>query len=327
MSIRGIDVSEFQGNIDWNLVKNEGVQFVMLRAGYGQGNVDTEFRRNASECNRLGIPFGVYWFSYAYNEEMARTEAEYCIGTIAEYQVQYPVCYDFEEASVEYAGNNGVTVTQEMASAFVDTFCRRVEELGYFAMYYSNLDYLDSMFDASLRQKYALWYAQYATSPSISGLAIWQDSDSGVVNGISGNVDTDIAYYDLAETISKAGLNHLEGGGTPPAPEPAPQPEAAITYTIRPGDTLSEIAQRYGTTYQQLAQYNGISNPNLIYAGEQIQIPGSSGGTSAQYYTIRYGDTLSQIALRFGTTVTRLQQLNGISDPNQIYAGTRIRIK
>lgn len=326
MSIHGLDVSEFQGNIDWNSVKNAGIQFAIIRAGYGAGNIDPQFRRNAEGCMDAGIPFGVYWFSYAYTEEMARQEADYCIEAIEEYDVAYPVCFDFEYDSVRYAQSVGVTVDSALATALVTAFCSRVEELGYFAMYYSNLDYINRMFAPGLRAKYALWYAQYASSPSISGMAIWQYTSTGRVAGIAGDVDLDIAYYDLAEVISKAGLNKLRKPAVTP-PSSTPEPNDVITYTVRPGDTLSGIAARYGTSYQSIASYNGIRNPNLIYPGEQIRIPLGMNESSAEYYTIRPGDTLSGIAERFGTTVERLVQLNGISNPNVIYAGTTIRIR
>ena len=107
MSIHGIDVSQHQGSIDWRKVKASGIQFAMLRAGYGANTVDGEFERNARGCMEAGIPFGVYWFSYAYTPEMARREAEKCISVIREYKVQYPVCYDFEYDSVRYARQMG----------------------------------------------------------------------------------------------------------------------------------------------------------------------------------------------------------------------------
>lgn len=210
MSIHGIDVSEFQGNIDWSLVKAEGIQFAMLRAGYGSGTIDLQFRKNAEGCNRVGIPCGVYWFSYAYTPEMARQEAEHCIETIEEFEISYPVCIDFEYASVRYAESVGVIVTRELATEIIEAFCNRVEELGYFAMYYSNLDYLNQYFEPFLRPKYALWYAQYASRPEISGQAIWQYKDDGRVEGISTNVDMNLASYDLAGVISRAGLNRLK---------------------------------------------------------------------------------------------------------------------
>ena len=98
---------------------------------------------------------------------------------------------------------------------------------------------------------------------------------------------------------------------------------------IQPGDTLSGIAQRFGTSVRTLAELNGISDPDKIYAGNTIRVPenGSSGGSAPVYYTIRPGDTLSGIALKYGTTVSALARLNGISDPDKIYAGDRIRIR
>lgn len=191
--------------------------------------------------------------------------------------------------------------------------------------YYSNLDFLNRMFDASLRSKYALWYAQYAAEPAVSGMAIWQYSDTGRVNGISGNVDQDIAYYDLANVISRAGLNRLRGEVSTPD-SATPEPNDVITYIVKPGDTLSGIALRFGTTYQEIAAYNNISNPNLIYAGQRLLIPLGYNPQKVRYYTIQPGDTLSGIALKFGTTVAELQRLNGIRNPNLIYAGTTIRV-
>lgn len=320
MSIQGIDVSYYQGTIDWEAVKGSGIQFAMLRAGYGTGNVDEKFRRNAAECNRLGIPFGVYWFSYAYTEEGARKEADHCIRTIRDFEVQYPVSFDYESASVDYAKTKGVEVTPALASALVNAFCGRVEELGYFAMNYSNLNFLNQVFDPSLRKKYALWFARYSPEPGISDLAMWQYSNSGSVRGISGNVDLDIAYYDIAKVISKAGLNNLKGEASTPVPG-----GNVKVYTVRYGDTLSSIADRFGTTYQAIASYNGITNPGRIYVGQQLKIPVGS-IAEGQTYTIRSGDTLSGIAFQFGTTVQALQRLNGITDPNRIYVGEVIRV-
>lgn len=272
MSIHGIDVSSHQGEIDWERVKDSGVQFAMLRAGYGSGHEDGQFRRNASECNRIGLPFGVYWFSYAYNEGMARREAADCIRTIREYEVHYPVCMDFEYASVNYAAKHGVRVGRALATAIVETFCKKVEEEKYFAMYYSNLDYMRRMLEPELKETYALWYAQYASEPSATGMALWQYRDNGRVDGISGRVDMDIAYYDLARVISKAGFNHLSReAGTPHSA--TAEPNEVREYTIRRGDTLTKIAEKYGTTAAALAKFNHIMNPNKIYVGEILLIP------------------------------------------------------
>ena len=112
-----------------------------------------------------------------------------------------------------------------------------------------------------------------------------------------------------------------------PTPQPDPTPQPTITYRIQPGDTLGGIAARYGTTVPALAQLNGITNPNRIYAGQVIRIPvGSTHPVEPAYYVVRRGDTLGGIARRFGTTYQKLAQLNGIRNPNLIYVGQRLRI-
>lgn len=267
MSLKGLDVSQFQGVIDWSQVKNAGYQFAMLRAGYGYGTVDEQFHRNASECNRLGIPIGVYWFCYALNPEIAAQEADGCLNTVSKYRLDYPVCYDIEQATINYAAENGVTITPALATNIVKSFCNRIEARGYFAMYYSNRNFLNTYFPADLSKRYALWYAYYNNTFDGTDCGIWQSTSQGNVPGIAGNVDLDTSFVDYPSVIRDAGLNHLSGG------TPTPPPVNYITYVIQPGDTLSEIAQRYGTTTKILAELNGISNPNLIYYGNTLRIP------------------------------------------------------
>lgn len=325
MSIKGLDVSRFQGEVDWEQVKAAGYQFAMLRAGYGDDSVDGQFRRNASECNRLGLPIGAYWFCYAASPENAAQEADSCIRTVSGYRLDYPVCYDIEQASADYVEKQGVSFTPALAQNLVKSFCGRVESQGYFAMFYSNRSFYDTYLGAALAGRYAFWYARYTDTFDGTDCGIWQYTSTGSVPGISGNVDLDLAYVDYPSVIRRAGLNHLDGTAPVP-PSPAPQ---YITYVIQPGNTLSGIAQRFGTSVRTLAELNGISDPDKIYAGNTIRVPenGSSGGSAPVYYTIRPGDTLSGIALKYGTTVSALARLNGISDPDKIYAGDRIRIR
>lgn len=330
MSIKGLDVSEFQGVIDWERVKAAGYQFAMLRAGYGFGTLDAQFRRNAAECNRIGLPIGVYWFCYAISPETAVQEADGCIKTLSSYRLDYPVCYDIEQSTVTYAAENGVFLTATLATQIVQAFCNRVEELGYYAMFYSNRNFLNTYFPADLSERYALWYAYYNSQFDGTNCGIWQYTSEGSVPGITGNVDLDTSFVDYPSVIRSTGLNHLDGSapspGTDPAPAPNPSPTNYVTYVIQPGDTLSEIAVRFGTTYQALAALNNISTPNLIYAGQTLKVPEDTASGTARYYTVRSGDTLSEIAARFGTTVNALVSLNKITTPNLIYAGTTLRI-
>lgn len=266
MSLKGIDVSYYQGTIDWNKVKNAGYQFAMLRAGYGFNTVDSQFRRNASECNRLGIPIGVYWFCYALDTKSAIQEAEGCLDAIADFRLDYPVCYDMEEASIGYASKHGVTINSTMATNIVKAFCDHIEDNGYFAMYYSNKHFLQSYFSPALSEEYALWYAYYRKTLDNPNCGMWQYTSEGKVPGIHGHVDMNLCFVDYPAIIKGAGLNHLDGDG------PATDGDY-ITYIIQPGDTLSEIALHFGTTVEALALINGIDNPDLIYAGNTLLIP------------------------------------------------------
>lgn len=194
----GIDVSEHNGVIDWEKVKASGIEFAMLRAGYGQ-TVDKQFRRNASECNRLGIPCGAYWFSYALNAVGAAQEAAFCLETIKPYRVDFPVAFDLEYDSVKYAQKKGVYIGMGIASDMARSFLRTVQKAGYDTANYTNADYLRRYFDADLQIDFPVWLAQWPNgTPNLDKpprtCAIWQYSATGNVPGISGLVDLDVCY-------------------------------------------------------------------------------------------------------------------------------------
>lgn len=199
--LKGIDVSKHNGVIDWMDVKYH-IDFAMLRAGYGKNNIDTMFNRNAAACERYGIPYGVYWFSYAHTPEMARNEAKYCLEIISEFNPTYPVCFDFEYDSAAYAKKNGVTVTKKLMCDMAIAFLSEIEKAGYYAMNYTNIDYLNKGF-SSLTSKYDTWLAQWSVKTPSKPCGIWQYSDNGKVAGIAGKVDMNYSYHDYAEIINK----------------------------------------------------------------------------------------------------------------------------
>lgn len=199
--LKGIDVSKHNGVIKWMDVKYH-IDFAMLRAGYGKNNIDSMFNRNATECERHGIPYGVYWFSYAYTPEMARNEAKYCLEIISEYNPTFPVCFDFEYDSTAYAKKNGVTVTKKLMCDMAIAFLSEIEKAGYYAMNYTNIDYLNKGF-SSLTSKYDTWLAQWSVKTPSKPCGIWQYSDSGKVAGIAGKVDMNYSYHDYAEITNK----------------------------------------------------------------------------------------------------------------------------
>lgn len=212
----GIDVSVWQGEPDFQRAQQSGVQFVIARAGYGAGHADQQFARSAAECNRLGIPLGAYWFSYALSPEQAVQEARYCLEAVKAYRLEYPVFFDYEYASVEYAQHNGVTVTGELATQIVAAFCGELESARYYAAFYTNEDLAGRLFDMEALARYDLWYASYQSSLSRQGVGLWQHSSAGQVDGVAGDVDLDYSLRDYPAILRASGLNGLEPSGFPP---------------------------------------------------------------------------------------------------------------
>lgn len=258
---KGIDVSEWQGTIDWDKVKAAGIEFAMIKAGSGRNRVDPEFKRNISECNRLGIPCGVYWFSYAYTEELAHNEAKYCLEAIAPYKLDYPVAFDFEYDSVNNAAKLGIEITREMASSFARAFLEDIEAARYYAMLYTNSDYLKRYFDPDLTKRYDVWLAMWQANPNLNDKptqagGIWQYSDTGNVSGISSRVDLDAAYYDYPGIISANGLNQ-PSGQEPELPEAERARQWAIAAGITDGENPDSPVTR-GQVWTMLYRMNGV---------------------------------------------------------------------
>lgn len=203
----GIDVSRHQGDIDWDSV-NPHIDFAMIRAGFGKNNIDAKARVNVLACERLGIPYGLYWFSYALHPEMAKKEAEYLIEFIGERKPEYPIVYDFEYDTVTHATKNGVSVNRQFVLDCTEEFCRTLEEHGFYAMFYTNQDYYQRYYQASkVAEKYDMWYARYAQSAGRK-VTLWQYSDKGKLPGISGYVDLDRTERDYPLIMTKNNLNN-----------------------------------------------------------------------------------------------------------------------
>lgn len=197
--LKGIDVSEHQGRIDWERVKGN-IDFAILRAGYGRNNIDKQFIRNIEECNRLCIPVGIYWFSYAWNTEMARNEAKYVLEAIKGYRVDYPISFDLEYDTLNYAKKNGVTIGKRLATDMINAFCSTIEQAGYKAMNYANPDFINNKFYNN-EVNYPLWLAWYGASEDRAKAynpSMWQYSESGSMPGIGTNsVDINYCYEDF----------------------------------------------------------------------------------------------------------------------------------
>ena len=326
MSKIGIDVSEFQGNIDWKKAKKAGVEYAIIRAGFGSSlsQVDKMFKSHIEGALLAGIKVGAYWFSYAYSTTGAKREADTCHEVIKKYKdkLSLPVFFDWEYDSARYARDMGVNPTKTLVTDITIAFMDRMKELGYESGYYTNLDYMTSKYDYSRLKKYDLWMAYYSSQKPNYNCAIQQYTSSGRISGYNGNIDMNYIFKDY--------------GTKEPQSEPETKPEASkptttkkeTKYTVKAGDTLSAIAKKYGTTYQELAKYNGISNPNIINVGQVIKIPTEvkEEVKKETVYTVKSGDTLSSIAKKYGTTYQELANYNKLANPHMIYVGQKIKI-
>ena len=195
-----IDVSEFQGKIDWNKVKADGVLGVIIRAGYGNNNIDERFYDNIKGAISVGMNIGIYWFSYAYDNDMATNEADCCVKLLEKYKdhITLPVFFDWEYDSRKYARKNGVDPSVNLLSTMTRAFCERIEKLGYTAGYYLNLDYSKNYYNENILMNFKRWFARYIKSEQ-KDCYMWQYTSDGSVDGIDGPVDMDILWGDLCK--------------------------------------------------------------------------------------------------------------------------------
>jgi len=199
-----IDVSYHQGNIDFNKVRQDGVEGVIIRGGYGNGNIDKQFHRYITDAIKTGLHIGIYWFSYAYTIQMADVEAKHCIKLIEQYRkyIDLPVFFDWEYDSFKYAGKHGISPDKQLITGMNAVFCQVIYNAGYKAGYYLNLDYSKHYIDESKLRLYKRWFARYTNIPQ-TNCYMWQYSSKGTVNGITGNVDMDILNEDITNQRSE----------------------------------------------------------------------------------------------------------------------------
>lgn len=200
---KGIDVSEYQSRIDWKKVLSDGYTFAILRCGYGrfENQKDAMFEQNYTEAKSAGLHIGAYLFSYAVTPEQAKEEALNCLRFLEGKTFDYPIAYDIETAAQQKLG-------KDKLSEIADTFCRILEEHGYYVCIYTSLSFLRNNLNKAVREKYDIWLAQWSKNPTYEGsFGMWQHSATGSVNGIRGAVDLDIAYKDYPSILKAHGLN------------------------------------------------------------------------------------------------------------------------
>lgn len=246
--MKGIDVSVHNGKIDFQKVKAAGIDFVIIRAGYGKSIIqkDKNFEQNYKAAKAAGLLVGAYWYSYALSVAEAAQEALTFLEAIKGKQFEMPVYYDVEEKNQFGKG-------AAFCSEIVKVFCNALEKAGYFVGLYTSRYAIQNYFHDTVAKRYALWLAEWSSKLNYTGtVGVWQNSSAGKVNGITGNVDTDISYIDYPAIIKKNGLNGYR---------------LDIIYTVQDGDTVSSIADRFGITVDNLAEKNGF-----IKSGQMLKV-------------------------------------------------------
>lgn len=275
--MKAIDISYCQGAVNFDGVKNDGFDAVIIRCGYGceAWQKDKWFESNYNRAVKSGMHVGAYWYSYADSVENARSEAKACIEVLGNRKFDLPIYFDIEEPSVLGRG-------KDFVSECISVFCSELEKAGYFAGFYTSKSVAENLIHKEIADRFACWIAQWNSTDDYKGQhGVWQYSDAGRVRGVVGAVDLDEIYIDYPSIIIGGGFNNypkVEQGNVDAEPadgEPAVQIKSDVeTYTIVSGDTLSGIAKKYRTTVKRLMSLNPkIENADLIYAGDVIFVP------------------------------------------------------
>lgn len=265
-----IDVSKHQGKINWEAVKNAGVTHAMLRAGYGRykNQVDPQFERNSAEGERLGIQYGVYWYSYASTPAEARQEARCCLAAIQGKHLCLPVAYDIEyEPCI-------LRLTNAQRTALVEAFLGEVQDAGYYGILYASTDFIRNRLDWQALACFDCWPAQYGsacTCPLPHGM--WQYSSANAlgVPGFGSHLDCNKVYKDYEQIMIQAGLQ----GHKTAEPDADTKPNALPLQKL----TIGPVSSGDALTLYKLAQGLGLVEAGL-YKAERI------GGQIMQILTI-----------------------------------------
>lgn len=260
--LKGIDISSHNGDVNMEKVKSEGIDFIIIRIGYGknQSQIDKSFQTNYENAIKNNIPVGIYLYSYATNIEDAEKEANLVLNNISNLKIEYPIFIDMEDSDRYKEKHN---VSYNTCIDICEKFCTVIEDARYYAGIYASLDWLNNKIISSKLDRFDKWVAQWNAKCSYKkSFGMWQYSNAGKINGITGNVDLNYALYDYPKIIKNSKLNHLSNYN--------------ITYyTVTSGDNLSLIAQKFGTTWQRLYEQNKNvigNNPDLIQIGQTLII-------------------------------------------------------
>lgn len=258
---KGIDISSHNEEVDMEKVKKSGVEFVIIRLGYGknQKQIDKRFVENYNNAIKADIPVGVYLYSYAIDAEDAKKEAELVLKNIKNLKIEYPIFLDMEDADNYKAKRN---IENDTLIDICENFCNAIEEAGYYVGIYANLDWLNNKLNNVRLDRFDKWVAQWADKCDYSkDFGMWQFCSDGDIEGITGKVDLNYAFKDYKNIIRKAGLNNLS--------------IQKFEHIVEKGENLSTIAKQYDVSWEKIYEDNKQiigDNPNLILQGQKLTI-------------------------------------------------------
>lgn len=305
-----IDYDTFAKHLDWTIIRTQ----------YGSNTIDRHYKTHHAELRKRGVPTAAYaWVRGVSIADMQKEAEDFYKRTLEAVKPTFWFL-DVEEKSMD-----------DMRSG-VSAYVAKLRELGAKKIGIYIAHHLYKSFNLNLDEVDAVWIPRYGANHGKPDKKpdfpcdIWQYTSVGRIPGYDGDLDLnmligdkDLAWFTGAKIEAKP----------QPKPKSAPKP-SFTTYTVRKGDTLWEIAKKYKTTVNELVRLNKIKNPNLIFPGQKLKILGKTSANksaSAQYYTVKKGDTLWGIAKKYGTTVNKLVSLNNIKNPDLIFPGQKIRIK
>ena len=314
MGKQGIDISKWQGSVDFNKVKADGIQFCIFREGYRRA-IDGQFIEYVKRAKTAGIPIlGVYHFIYVDGATIVEN-ANACIANMKTAGLDPANTWIFADLEYDTWTKAGVKVTKALCTQYTKEFLDTLKAAGCKKLgIYSNLDYYKNYYDWSQLSEYRknLWLADYTGGPDVE-CAIQQTGSTGKVSGINGNVDMNTLYE---ESMLFNDEDKSDG-------------DAPVTGT----KTVDEIAKEVinglwgnGDDRKQKLTAAGYDYSVVQNRVNEI-LDGGTSSSSAVYYTVKKGDTLSKIASEYGTTVSQIVKWNNISNPNLIYIGQKFRVK
>ena len=351
MAIKGIDVSEFQGNIDWNKVKADGIEFAILKLGniydYDANYKDSKFDTNYKNARANGIKIGAYIYNYCNTIDTLKKGLEWAIKKLEGKELDLPFYLDMEDKDIQ--GETKETLTNQC-----NEFAKYVKSKGYNAGVYANVNWLKNELNPSDFDKdISIWVAQYYKECQYTGkYDIWQYASDGSVSGISGNCDMNYLYNEDIikesetdtsdkKTIDELAEEVIDGKWGDGEDRKTKLEKAGYDYDAvqdRVNEILKEKDNKKSITEVAKDVINGkygngeerkkkLEAEGYDYDQVQAKVNQLLGANVTKTYTVKSGDTLSGIASKYKTTVAKLVKDNNIANANLIYVGQKIAIK